>query len=478
MQEEQDESNSSSSSPHTQEPISNADTSPQSPVTKSPSDKSDHEEDKDGENDKDEEIAAEKSPAQEQPADEDNEDENAARGDGDEDEEGASGVPGEIIKGLFDESESEDEEFEGFKKPETTNEGENDSEDASDGKKADDDDSDVEQGAAQEKDLDSMDPSEIAAAAGLDGSSSDSEVDEGNRSNRSDMVYDFDIMMQKKREENYKRRKRKNFDIINDSDDMISEMLSQMKQAADEDFRNNEANKTAASKLYLWKKVEPILKKIDYREALLDSGVLSVITDWLTPLPDRSLPNISIRSALLSILIDYNVCDTDRLKASGIGRAVMGLTRHPKESKENREKARQLITAWSRPIFNKDIDHHSISKEERESRDLDWQAKAKRARASTSTSSAETPPASAKKSQSDKGPGPGEKGWIPRARVPMPSTRDYVVRPQSLADDYVSRGSSKKVVSRFELLQRQFKEKKKASKVQRAVKISIEGRKM
>lgn len=47
------------------------------------------------------------------------------------------------------------------------------------------------------------------------------------------MVYDFDIMMQKKREENYRRRKRKNIDIINDSDDVIAEMIQQMKQAAE-----------------------------------------------------------------------------------------------------------------------------------------------------------------------------------------------------------------------------------------------------
>ncbi len=50
---------------------------------------------------------------------------------------------------------------------------------------------------------------------------------------RDDMVYDFDLMLQRKREENYRRRRRKNIDIINDNDDVIAELIQQMKQAAD-----------------------------------------------------------------------------------------------------------------------------------------------------------------------------------------------------------------------------------------------------
>ena len=48
------------------------------------------------------------------------------------------------------------------------------------------------------------------------------------------MVSDFDLMMQRKKEEQGKKRRRKRgVDIINDSDDLIMELIQNMKESAE-----------------------------------------------------------------------------------------------------------------------------------------------------------------------------------------------------------------------------------------------------
>ncbi|CAF4671606.1 unnamed protein product, partial [Rotaria magnacalcarata] len=48
--------------------------------------------------------------------------------------------------------------------------------------------------------------------------------------------------------------------------------------------------------------VEQHLCRADLTEIFLDNGILTVFKDWLSPLPDKSLPNIKIREALIKIL--------------------------------------------------------------------------------------------------------------------------------------------------------------------------------
>lgn len=44
---------------------------------------------------------------------------------------------------------------------------------------------------------------------------------------------DFDAMLQRKRDEQTRRRKRKDIDIINDNDDIIAQLLADMRNAAE-----------------------------------------------------------------------------------------------------------------------------------------------------------------------------------------------------------------------------------------------------
>jgi len=135
---------------------------------------------------------------------------------------------------------------------------------------------------------------------------------------------------------------------------------------------------------------------------------------------------------------------------------------------------------WARPIFGVTSNFKSLSREEREERDYQNMSK-KRRLSSVDSEGGKTPKSIDSALQNEKkAVRPGDKGFVIRARVPMPSNKDYVVRPQSAMDRVDFNKKPQKTMNRFEKQKRKFDDKKKLLNQgsQRAVGISLEGRKM
>ncbi|KAF4076895.1 hypothetical protein AMELA_G00220200 [Ameiurus melas] len=308
----------------------------------------------------------------------------------------------------------------------------------------------------------------------MDDSDSDDDVDRGK-----DMSFmsDFELMLAKKKAQSGKRRRhRDGGTFISDADDVVSAMITKMNEAAEEDRTLNSQKKPALKKLMLLPTVVMHLKKQDLKETFIDSGVMTAIKEWISPLPDKSLPALKIREELLKILQELPSVSQETLKMSGIGRAVMFLYKHPKESRPNKDLALKLINEWSRPIFGLSSNYKCMTREERQQRDLDQQIAPRR----RLSSGGQTPRRDLEKvlTGEEKALRPGDPGFCARARVPMPSNKDYVVRPKWNVETDSNRRGCKKGVGLLEKHKRRFLEQRKQRRVQGAVKISVEGNHM
>ncbi|XP_070761675.1 protein IWS1 homolog [Enoplosus armatus] len=288
---------------------------------------------------------------------------------------------------------------------------------------------------------------------------------------------DFDIMLARRKAMNSKKRRhRDGGTFISDADDVVSAMITKMNEAAEEDRTLNSQKKPALKKLTLLPQVVMHLKKQDLKETFIDSGVMSAIKEWISPLPDKSLPALRIREELLRILQELPSVSQETLKHSGIGRSVMFLYKHPKESRSNKDLALKLINEWSRPIFGLTSNYKGMTREERQQRDLDQQMPQRR----RLSSGGQTPRRDLEKQLTgeEKALRPGDPGFCARARVPMPSNKDYVVRPKWNVEMESSRGPMKKGMSRVDKQMRRFADIRRLTKPGHAVKISVEGNRM
>ncbi|KAL5970788.1 hypothetical protein TSMEX_001485, partial [Taenia solium] len=250
---------------------------------------------------------------------------------------------------------------------------------------------------------------------------SDNDENEGE-----EFVSDFDRFMSRRREETRRRRRLgRDEEFLNDSDEIIRETINRMRSAADEDRRLLSKNRPATKKLSMLSEVTSLLIRAGMKPALIDNGILSAITEWLSPVSGHTLPSVTIRETLLRHLGEFHIQDPDLLRDSGIGKAVMYLYKHPRETRANKMLAGHLINEWSRPIFNLTSDYGSLTREERKQLDLEHLPKRRNISKGTDNNDVN------QKSSDNPIPlRPGDPGWVNRARVPQPSNKDYVIRPK------------------------------------------------
>ncbi|OAF69410.1 Transcription factor IWS1 [Intoshia linei] len=234
-------------------------------------------------------------------------------------------------------------------------------------------------------------------------------------------VYDFDVMFEKIKKENQtgkKRYRQDGADLSIDMDSQISKMIADMSTCATEDRVANTNGKPAVSKLKYLSYIMCQFGKSYLRDYFLDANVLSVIVEWLTPLPNRSLTHKSVRTGMLKALLYFKIDSVQSLRNSQIGKSVMYLYKHPKETTENKKLAKKLIHNWSRIIFNLSIVY---SKNNIEDSDFVHEKQ-------TTRIISNRPKTDEKETDNSQ---PQDTNFDNRARVPQVQLREYRKRPIS-----------------------------------------------
>ncbi|KAL7150499.1 hypothetical protein ABFS83_05G116500 [Erythranthe nasuta] len=260
---------------------------------------------------------------------------------------------------------------------------------------------------------------------------------------------------------------------------LVENVMAELEVVAEEDAELNRQGKPAINKLKKLSLLTEVLSKKQLQQEFLDHGVLTLLKNWLEPLPDGSLPNINVRAAVLSILNDFPIDleqhdRKEQLKKSGLGKVIMFFSKSDEETTANRKLAKELVDKWSRPIFNKSTRFEDMKnfEDERAYRRPPPKKAMNKATGRTSREDDLDFSQSSKAGQSSSGQ---------HASRPEAMSMDFIVRPKSKVDPEQVRAHAKLMVQD----QRRAKMNKKLQQLKapkrkqlQATKLSVEGRGM
>lgn len=138
-----------------------------------------------------------------------------------------------------------------------------------------------------------------------------------------------------------KKKRRAREQSMQDIQVTVENFLARMEAAAEADMHFNQQNKPAVHKLRMLPDVQDMLSNQSIHNEFLDGGLLGVFKAWIEPMPDGSLPNITVRTAVLKLLAHLPIDISyegrkEQLKKSGLGKVVMFLFKLPDETAANR----------------------------------------------------------------------------------------------------------------------------------------------
>lgn len=264
---------------------------------------------------------------------------------------------------------------------------------------------------------------------------------------------------------------------------LVENVMAELEVVAEEDAELNRQSLPAINKLRKLPLLTDVLSKKQLQQEFLDHGVLTLLKNWLEPLPDGCLPNINIRAAILKILTDFPIDleqydRREQLKKSGLGKVIMFLSKSDEETTSNRKLAKDLVDKWSRPIFNKSTRFEDMRNFEDERAPYRRPSMKKPMNKGSGMQSRDDDLDLAEYSQEPKS---SQSSSRQHASRPEAMPLDFLVRPQSKIDPDEVRARAKQNVQD----QRRLKMNKKLQQLKapkkkqlQATKLSVEGRGM
>ncbi|KAJ1611329.1 iwsip-like protein [Cryptosporidium canis] len=139
----------------------------------------------------------------------------------------------------------------------------------------------------------------------------------------------------------------------------VRQFIQQMKDAAKNDEAAYRDGKVAISKL---KMVDEVCKRVSMNNLssyFISEGVLDVLSQWISPFNDGTLPNLSIRTKILKLINNIPLGE-EELTSTDLGKVLCRLWKSSSETIENRQIIRTLIQRWVR-LISKPIPSSTLS---------------------------------------------------------------------------------------------------------------------